>query len=168
MKMQVNNSTTVFSEFISSYCVILLALCKHLRVFLIYLCHYNNFLYLDIATKEKRPNRQQGLCTTYQMSPHFRSATPGNDSHIPYHIASNGKNTVLSGTKPKMSPFGKLGWLVNVPFFIQVYVGVIAVKNYISSLIFVYVSVGPVILDQRKKIMNKMKQNQKQGVKEDE
>ena len=67
-----------------------------------------------------------------------------------------------------MSPFRKLGWLVNVPFFIQVYVGVIAVKNYISSLIFVYVSVGPVILDQRKKIMNKMKQNQKQGVKEDE
>ena len=54
MKMQVNNSATVFSEFISSYCVILLALCKHLRVFLIYLCHYNNFLYLDIATKEKK------------------------------------------------------------------------------------------------------------------
>ena len=70
------------------------------------------------------------------MSPHFRSATPGNDSHIPYHIASNGKNTVLSGTKPKMSPFRKLGWLVMCPF-LYIYVGVIAVKNDISSLIFV-------------------------------
>jgi hypothetical protein len=45
---------TASSKFISPHCAILLALCKHLRVFLIYLCHYNNFLYLDIATKEKK------------------------------------------------------------------------------------------------------------------
>ena len=70
------------------------------------------------------------------MSPHFRSATPGNDSHIPYHIASNGKNTVLSGTKPKMSPFRKLDWLVNVPFFIYMYLhnALISVEVMASSM----------------------------------